>query len=226
MNSIVDAGAGRVVRERDHEHPWLGPADVPGLVQALERVDAGRHGHLPQVGAGEQRPVDVDRVARAGHDRRVARLEQRPHQVREALLRPDRVRDLRLRVELDAEPARIQRGDGLAHPRDAARERVAVVARQPRRLGELLHRDLRRGDVGIAEAEVDDVHAAAARVDLQLVDQLEDVRREVGDAAELHGPDGSGAPAAPDCGRDATSLRRNGADSPDPVRDTPEREEA
>ena len=182
----VDARARRVVRERDHEHARLGPADVPGLVQALERVDAGRHGHLAQVRAREQRPVDVDRVARARHDGRVAGLEQRPHQVREALLRADRVRDLGLRIELDAEAAQIQRGDGLAHLRNAARERVAVVARQPRRLGQLLDRDLRRGDVGVAEAEVDDVDAPAPRVDLELVDQLEDVGREVRDAAELH----------------------------------------
>ena len=185
----VDARACRVVRERDHEHARLGPADVPGLVQALERVDAGRHRDLPEVGAGEERPVDVDRIARARHDRGVALLQQRPHQVREALLRADRVRDLGLRVELDAEAAQIQRRDGLAHLRDAARERVAMVAGQSRRLGELLHRDLGRGDVWIAEAEIDDVDTAAPSVDLQLVDQLEDVGREVGDAPELHPPD-------------------------------------
>ena len=182
----VDARARGVVRERDHEHPRLRPADVVGLVEALERVDAGRHRDLPQVGAGEERAVDVDRVARARHDRRVARLQERPHQVREPLLRADRVRDLRLGVELDAEAAQVQRGDRLAHARDAARQRVAVVARQAGRLGELLDRDLGRGDVGIAEAEVDDVDAAPARVDLELVDDLEDVGREAGDAPELH----------------------------------------
>ena len=34
----VDAGAGRVVRERDDEHPRLGPADVVGGGEAVEEL--------------------------------------------------------------------------------------------------------------------------------------------------------------------------------------------
>ena len=77
------------------------------------------HRHLAQVGAGEQRAVDVDRVARAGHDRRVATVEQHPHQVAEALLRADRVGDLELGVELDVPRARVVAGDRLAQLRAA-----------------------------------------------------------------------------------------------------------
>ena len=42
------------------------------------------------LGAGEDRAPDVDRVRRARHERGVARAEQHPHQVREALLGADR----------------------------------------------------------------------------------------------------------------------------------------
>ena len=58
-------------------------------------------------------------------------------------------------------------------------------------LAELFNRNLGRRDVGVAEAEVDDVDPVARRIDLELVDQLEDVRRQIRDAAELHGLDGS-----------------------------------
>ena len=55
-----------------------------------------------------------------------------------------------------------------------------------RRLAELLDGDLRRGDVGVAEAEIDHVRPCPPCLDLQPVDDREDVRRQVGDAAELH----------------------------------------
>ena len=46
---------------------------------------------LAEIGAGEERPVDVDRIAGTGDDRRVVVTEQHPHQVAEALLGADRV---------------------------------------------------------------------------------------------------------------------------------------
>jgi hypothetical protein len=123
----VDGGAGRVVRERDDEHPRLGPADVPRRLQAahevvgevLTLVGVGQelHRHLAQVGAGEQRAVDVDRVAGTGDDRRVVVVEQHPHQVAEALLRPDRVGDLEFGVEVDVPLVLVVAGDRLAQLR-------------------------------------------------------------------------------------------------------------
>jgi len=55
-----------------------------------------------------------------------------------------------------------------------------------RRLGQLLHRDVRARNVGIAEAEVDDVLTGPSRFVSQLVDDREDVGRQPVDAAELH----------------------------------------
>ena len=182
--------------EGDDEHAGLGPAHVPRRLQVGEEVAGvvllhpgvgqAAHRHLAQVRAGEQRPVDVDRVARAGDDGGVAVLQQHPHEVAEALLGADGVRDLELGVELDTPPALVERGDGLAQLGQAPRHRVAVVAADAGGLGQLLDRDLRRGDVRVAEAQVDHVHAGSPRLHLQVVDDREDVGREVGDPTELH----------------------------------------
>ncbi len=182
----VDARAGRVVGEGDDEDAGLRPADLPRRLEALEEVGVGAHGHLAQVGAGEERAVDVDRVAGAGHDGGVARLQQHPHEVAEALLRADGVGDLGLGVERDAPLALVERGDRLSQLGQPLAHGVAVVAGDAGRLGQLLHRDLGRRDVGVAEAEVDHVHASSPSLGLQVVDDREDVRRQVRDPAELH----------------------------------------
>ena len=142
---------------------------------------------MEDAGAGEQGPVDVDRVARRRDERRVARLEQHPHQVDEPLLGAHRRDDLALGVELDPEPAPVQLGALEPEPRDPPRGRVPVVVREGRGVVQLRHGGGGRGEVGVAEAEVDDVRAAAPQLERQLADRAEDVRREVGDAPELHG---------------------------------------
>jgi hypothetical protein len=61
-----------------------------------------------------------------------------------------------------------------------------VVARVPDGLPELLDRDLRRGQVRIAEAQIDDVLAGAPQLELQPVDDGEHVRRQCPDPAQIH----------------------------------------
>ena len=136
----IDAGGGGVVGERHHDDAGLGPRVVPCLGQALEEVGAGAQGHLADVGAGQQRAVDVDGVRRRRHQGGVAGLEQGPHQVREPLLGADGVDDLGLGVELDAEAPEVEVGVGLAQLGDALAGRVAVVAWVVHRLGQLLDR--------------------------------------------------------------------------------------
>ena len=111
-----------------------------------------------------------------GHERGVARAEQHPHEVREALLGPDRRAGLGLGVELDPERALVQVGDREAELRDAPARRVAVVARVADGFAELVDRDVGRRQVGVAEPEVDDVLAGPPGLHLQRVDRGEDVR--------------------------------------------------
>ena len=178
-------GGRRVVRERDDHDArgglrrvdrLLDPREQVVLVQA--RVDDG--------GAGEPRRDQVDRVARARHDRAVAGLEQHPHQVRQALLRADRRDDVHVGIELDAELRPVALADRLAEVGQPAARRVAVVHRLGGGLRELLDGDVGRGDVGVAEAEVDHVATLAPELALQLVDRREDVGREIVDSPELH----------------------------------------
>jgi hypothetical protein len=172
------------VREREDHDARPGPRALVGLLQVGEHVLVRAHGDLRHGRAGEDGREQVDRVAGRRHEREVARLDQHPQQVREALLRADRRDRLGLGIELDAEPARVHLADGSAQVRDAAARGVAVVPRPPRRLGELVDGDLRRRDVRVAEAQVDDVLAGAAQLQLQPLDLGERVGREVGDTGE------------------------------------------
>ena len=144
------------------------------------------HRHGDDRGAREARAGQVDRVARARHDRAVARSEQHPHQVGEALLGPDRRHDLGVGIEVDVEEHLVAVGDRETQIRDAATRAVAVILRVVRGLGQLLDGHVGTGQIGIAEAEVDDVASVCARVGLQPVDLCEDVGRQAGDASKLH----------------------------------------
>ena len=75
---------------------------MPGGLGVREEVDADADVHALDCGAREHRPEQVDRVARAGHERDVAGAEQHPQEVHETFLRAERKRRLALRVELDA----------------------------------------------------------------------------------------------------------------------------
>ena len=61
-----------------------------------------------------------------------------------------------------------------------------MVARVVGGLGQLVHRDVGRGQVGVAEAEVDDVPAGSPRHRLEVVDGGEHIGRQPVDPAELH----------------------------------------
>ena len=174
----------RVVRERDDHDPRRGLRGADGVLDAGQQVVA--EAGVTTVAPARRGRDQVDRVARARHDGAVAAVEQHPHQVGEPFLGADRADDVRLGVEPDAEMALVALADGLAEVRQAAARRVAVVHRLGGRLGELLDRDRRRGDVGIAEAEVDHVAPVAPQLAFQLIDSREDVRGKIVDSPELH----------------------------------------
>ena len=85
-----------------------------------------------------------------------------------------------------AEVARVALADRLTQVRQAPARRVAVVDGLGGGLSELFDRDRRRGDVRIAEAEIDHVAALPPKLALQLVDRREDVRGEIVYSPELH----------------------------------------
>ena len=210
----INSCARRIVRERNHEHARLRPADVPrgfqavhevvGEVLAFGRIRQKLHRDLAEVGAGEQRAIHVDRVARAGHDGGITAVEQHPHQVAEPFLGSDRVGDLQFGVELHTPLRLVVAGDRLAKLWETAAERVAVIPRVLCRFGQLVDRDLRGGNVGVAESEVDDVGSGSTCLDLESIDDGKDVRRQILDPTEVHGLEAiavvRGGPCVKRCG--------------------------
>ena len=166
----------RVVRERAEQHARPRLRQLPRLLDACDEVDVGPDRHALHRCAREPRREEMDRIARARDERDVARAEQHPEEMHEPFLRAERHRRLGLGIELDAVPVAVQLAHRGAQIRQAAARRVAVVARQQRGLAQLLDGDLRRRDVGVAEAEVDHVLAGAAQLELQALDLGEGVR--------------------------------------------------
>ena len=105
----------------DSSHALHEPVEegVARVGRALVGDRRPSQGHLAHVGPGEERAPDVDRVRRRRHQRGVARADQHPHEMREALLGPDGRHHLGLGVELDAELALVEVGDGAAELGDA-----------------------------------------------------------------------------------------------------------
>ena len=159
-----------VVRKRAEQHSRPRLRRLPGLVHAREEVRVRTDGNALHGGACEAGCEEMDRVARARHERDVTGPEQHPEQVDEALLRAEAKCRLGVGVELDPEAIAIELADRRPEIREAAARRVAVVAWEQRRLPQLLDGDLRRRDVGIAEAEVDHVLTGAAQLELEALD--------------------------------------------------------
>ena len=127
----------------------------------------------------------MDRIGRVRRQHHVARRRDRLRHVGEALLRAERRHDLRLGIELHPESARVIAGLRAPQPRDALRRRIAVGARLADGLDELVDDMLRRRQIGVAHAEIDNVGAAGARLGLELVDLLEDIGRQAPHAVEV-----------------------------------------
>ena len=135
----------------------------------------GAQRQADRLGAGDRRAAAVDRVAGVGDQRRVARVELGEAEVREPLLGAEQRHDLALGVELDAEAARVVRGDGLAQLGQAAVRRVAVRVVVRAWAPSTSRSSGGGGDVGVADAERDHVDAARAG----LGDRAHEPRREV-----------------------------------------------
>ena len=128
--------------------------------------------------AGHQEAEGVDRIGGVRDQYDIARGGDRLGHVGEAFLRAERGDDLRLGIKLDPEPACVIARLGAAQSSDAFRGGIAIGARLADRFNELVDHVLRRGQIGIAHAKIDDVGAGGAGLGLERVDLLEDIRRQ------------------------------------------------
>ena len=125
------------------------------------------------------------RVVAFAREHDVARRGDRLGEVGKALLGPEGDNDLAVRVEIDPEAALVISRLGLSEARNAAAGGIAVRVGLGRHFGKLGDDMLRRGAIGIAHAEIDDVFSARSSRGLHRIHLREDVGRQALDAIEF-----------------------------------------
>ena len=111
---VVDHAAGGVVRVVEEHEPRRGGHLRRDGLEVREEAQLRDQRHRHRVGARQQRPRRVDRVARVAGERDVARVEERQVDVRHGLLGAQRGDDLGRGVEVHAEARRVEARHGLA----------------------------------------------------------------------------------------------------------------
>lgn len=181
----LDALGGGIAGEVEHQHLGLGPGIADSLLQLLEEVDARNHRHVADVGAGDHEAVGMHGIGRIRHQHRVARSDGGEREMHQPFLGTDGDDGLGFLIELDAVALPVPAADRPPQPRDAARDGITVRAFALHHFDQLVDDVLRRGLIGIAHAEVDDVLAPGSRLGFQLVDDVEDIRRQALDSRKI-----------------------------------------
>jgi hypothetical protein len=148
---------GRVVGEVQPQQRHAGPVD---RAEVRPPAAPGLQRQLDDVGAREQRAARRDRIARRRHRHAVAPRRHDLGQVEDRLLGPQRGEHLRRRVQLHAEAPGTPAGHRGAQLRQTLRERIGRHGLGFQRLGRGQADEGRRLLARLADAEVDDVHAA------------------------------------------------------------------
>ena len=171
------AGGGGVVRKRDEDQlGWTGG----GAIQVLEAIQEFRrtgYGKQAGVAFGHDHTVLMDGVCRIRRDHRIARSDHREEQVREGVLGADGDDGFCIGIEFHAIIGLVAPGDFLAQAGDAAGSRIPVVARITSGFDHFGDHHARRGAIGIAHAQIDDVLLRGARARPHFVDHGKHVRR-------------------------------------------------
>ena len=102
-------------------------------------------------------------VCGVGRDHHVARPDDGEQQVRQRVFGADGDDGFGIGIEFDAVVRAVAAGDLLAQAGNAARCGIAVVARIARGFDQLADDHARRGAIGIAHAQVDDIELRGAR---------------------------------------------------------------
>ncbi len=129
--------------------------------------------------------VLMDRVSGIGRCNNVPGPDDREHQVRQRVLGPDGHDRLVNGIERHAVISGVSIGDGSPKLRDTLRKGVAMISRVAGCFEQLVDNGPRRGAIGIAHAQVDNVQIVVARARLHLIDDCENVGRELIDPVEL-----------------------------------------
>ena len=79
----LDALRGGVTRKPENHHPRLGQRLADRTLEFGEEIHAAIHAHRANVGPGDDRAVNVDRVTRVRHEHGITAIERGKHQMRQ-----------------------------------------------------------------------------------------------------------------------------------------------
>ena len=181
----LDALRGGVAWKTQDHHLGLRDGLTDGALQFIEEIDARRHAHRANVGTRNHRAVNVDRVARVGHQHGVPAIERSQHEMRQPFLGADGHDGFGIGVDVDRIPALVPVGNGLAQAGNALGHGVAVCRGAHGSFDQLVDNMLRRGAIRIAHAHVDNVFAPAPRGHFQFGRDVEHVGWKTLDAGEF-----------------------------------------
>ena len=181
----VDALRGGIGGEVDDEE--LGPRSHAryGVFNLREELGGGVDGEREDVSAGDDGAVDVDGITRVGDEDGVATIEDGEAEMGDAFLRADGDDGLGGGIEIDVVARTVPVTNSFAEAGDAFGERITVGALLARGLDHLIDDVRRRGAVGIAHAEINDVFAALAGGGLELAGYVEDIGWKALEAGEV-----------------------------------------
>ena len=176
---------GGIVRIAEEKQLGLGPGLAGGGGQILEKVASRADGHAAHVRARDDRRVFMDGIGGVRGQHHIAGLQHGQGEVGQAFLGAHGHDGFAFRVQFHAIEAGVTVTDGLAQIGDALGQGIAVVDRFLRGLHQLVHHMARRGNVGIAHAEIHDVDILPTQLHLEVAHDGKDIRRQALDTRKL-----------------------------------------
>ena len=183
----IDRFRGGIARVIDHQHRRTRDSVGHRIVERLPVAFVGRGRHRADRRTRDDEAVCVDRIGGTGRKDDVARRADRGRHRRETFLRAHRHHHFALGIEIDVEAAAVVIGLRLTQARDAFRLRIAMRGRLGRDFAQFVDHMLRRGLVGIAHAQIDDVAPRLPRGMPHRIDFGDDIGGHAFDAVEFVG---------------------------------------
>ncbi len=175
------------MRERNQNQFRLARGAPVQVFEAAEKSRGVRHGQHAGVPLGHDDAVLMNRIGGIRRNHRVIRTDDGEQQMRERIFRTDGDDGFRVGIEIDVVIGLIALDDFLPQMRNAARYRVAMVARILGGFDQLVDHHARRSAIGIAHAEIDHILLRGTRSRLHLIDDGENVGRQLLDAIKRIG---------------------------------------
>ena len=173
------------MRVAEEEQLGFGPGLPGGGGQVFKKVAARPDGHAAHVRARDDRRVFMDGIGGVRGQHHVAGIQHGQRKVGQTFLGAHGHDGFALRVQFHAVEAGVAVADGLAQIGDAPGQGIAVIDRLLRGLHQFVHHMARRGNVGIAHAEIHDVDILPSQLHLEIAHHRKDIGGQPLDTRKL-----------------------------------------